>query len=57
MKRENKIKSTINDPDNLPVEEECLTRYYQNHFGIPTHSSTKIAQGMENGNLISCPRI
>jgi len=39
------------------IEEECMTRYYQDYFGISAYSSTRNAQGMESGNHIGWPRI
>ena len=58
MKRENKIKSTVNDLDSyLLTQEEYMTRHYQDNIGIPTHSDTRITQGVESGNYVSRTRI
>ena len=38
---------------NLLIEEEHVIRHYQNDIGIPTHSSTRNTQGVEDGDYIS----
>ena len=39
------------------IQEERITRYYQDNFRIPTHSHTRVTQGVEGGNNISWTRI